>query len=82
MTATACAWNSGQRQGSRNGPRVAAEPEGSRDGSPVRASGPVTGSRSAAETMVVAPGMTVASGGARGGARARAVEAALQHPSR
>jgi len=40
------------------GPRVAAEPEGSRDGSPVRAKGPVTGSRSAAETMTVDLGMS------------------------
>ena len=37
------------------GPRVAAEPEGSRDGSPVMDDGPGTGSRSAAETKAVGP---------------------------
>jgi hypothetical protein len=41
----------GPQQGHSREPRVAAKPEGSRDGSPFRADGPGTGSRFAAETM-------------------------------
>ncbi len=48
-----------QHRVSGSGRRVAAEPEGSQGGSPVRAIGPVLGSRSAAETMAVAAWMTV-----------------------